>query len=1206
MGAVLELGLLGPLDVRIDGGLPVAVGGVRQKALLAVLALHANEVVSTDRLVDELWGENAPATAVHTVQVFISRMRGALGSAAGRLLTRPPGYTLVLGVDEVDAARCERLYDAARFAMSAGDAARAAALLADAEALWRGPPLADFAYEPFAAATIARLDELRVSCREELVDAELAMGRHAEVVSDLKGLVREHPFRERSRGQLMLALYRCGRQADALDAFQQTRRMFVDELGLEPSSALRALEQAILRQDPSLDASRPVTITDPPAVGEISREAKGGLDGRTIRLPLPWPLERAGSGAFVGREDELARTLAWWTQAGDEPPRPVLVIGEAGMGKTRLASQLGRVAHTEGALVLYGHCDEEVASPYQPFVEALRPYATALGSDGLKAELGQHARELGRLWPELASFPPPVHADPEWGQAALFDAVRALLEAAARGRRLLLVLDDVHWAAGSTVLLLRHLLGPNRPPRALILVGYRERALRVGSPMHHLVAHLHSTDDANVVSLEGLDEAAIAELVADASGGADATRDRNLARILRAQTSGNPFFVRELLVHLATSGALSREPPMRGPIDLPERLRTVILERVARLSQLSRQSLSVGAVAGMTFPLPLVERVVGESQDVLGALDEGVEAGIVADAGRGKYTFAHALVRQALYESLASARRIRLHRLLGETLETLPRASATADELARHFAEAASDGAADKAVRWAIAAGREAAAGLGFEEAATHYVRGLESLQFSEAAQADAHAELLLALGDAQWRVGDVDAAKRTCLEASELGELIGAPALLAHAALGFAGPFLLELGEQDVAPAVRLLTRALGALDPDRTDQTVLRASVMARLAACLAYGRPEDRRPDLARDALEMVRPTGDSIGLAFVLAMYHHVNVGPDKVHESLSAAVELARVTEAIGDRQLELEARDWAIDHMLELGLADAAQQELKALQALASDLEDRFSKWLMTVALAREAQFTGRLDEFEALAYLGLQLGFESRNRSAGQIFGGQMIALRREQGRLAEVVEGAEALTAQFPGIHAWRCTLAYIYAELEREASARQELDLLAADAFRDIPRDGLWLASLATLSEVVTFLGDSARAGQLYELLRPYWNRNIVLFGVLCLGSVSRHLGMLATTMSRYEQAAHHFRDAQGMHERLGSEVWVAHTTYNQARLLLSRDQPGDHEQAVVLLEEVLAASERHGYDGLAARARRLSGASQQPSEAAASLG
>ena len=264
MGANLELGILGPIEVRTDGA-PASLGGPRQRAVLAVLAIHPNQVVSVDRLVDDIWGENPPATAVHTLHVFVSRLRRAMAGAGDRLLTRPPGYVLELGRDELDADRFERLYDTARAALAAGRAEDAVALLTQAQALWRGHALADFTYEPFAQGAIARLEELRLNAREELIDAQLAAGRHEQVVPELEVLVREHPFRERLQGQLMLALYRCGRQAQALEAFQQARRALVDELAVEPGEALRELEQAILRQDPSLQ--------DPTAAERVAEAA---------------------------------------------------------------------------------------------------------------------------------------------------------------------------------------------------------------------------------------------------------------------------------------------------------------------------------------------------------------------------------------------------------------------------------------------------------------------------------------------------------------------------------------------------------------------------------------------------------------------------------------------------------------------------------------------------------------------------------------------------------------------------------------------------------------------------------------------------------------------------------------------------------------------------------------------------------------------
>jgi DNA-binding SARP family transcriptional activator len=245
----MEFQILGPLEVRDEGGNSLALGAPKQRALLALLLLHANEPVSVDRLIDELWGEHPPRTAAKSLQVYVSGLRKLLPPET--LLTRPSGYMLRVAEDELDLARLDRLQAQARQA----EPARAAELLREALALWRGPPLADFAYEPWALAEIARLEELRLAALEERVEADLALGRHTELVGELDALVTRHRLRERTRSQLMLALYRSGRQAEALAAYQEGRRALVEELGIEPSRGLQELERAILRQDPSLDVS---------------------------------------------------------------------------------------------------------------------------------------------------------------------------------------------------------------------------------------------------------------------------------------------------------------------------------------------------------------------------------------------------------------------------------------------------------------------------------------------------------------------------------------------------------------------------------------------------------------------------------------------------------------------------------------------------------------------------------------------------------------------------------------------------------------------------------------------------------------------------------------------------------------------------------------------------------------------------------------
>lgn len=248
----MEYRILGPLEIRANGrAIPLA--GAKQRALLIILLLHPNEVVPTDRLIDELWGNEPPETAHAALQVHVSQLRKALGADA--IATRRPGYVLNLEPGQLDLDRFNRLRAEGREALARGDSDVAAEKLADALALWRGPPLADFVYEDFAQAEIARLEDLRLSALEDRIEADLSRGRHADLVPELERLVAQHPLRERLRGQLMLALYRSGRQADALVEYQKARRMLVEQVGIEPGPALQQLEKAILIQDPTIDAA---------------------------------------------------------------------------------------------------------------------------------------------------------------------------------------------------------------------------------------------------------------------------------------------------------------------------------------------------------------------------------------------------------------------------------------------------------------------------------------------------------------------------------------------------------------------------------------------------------------------------------------------------------------------------------------------------------------------------------------------------------------------------------------------------------------------------------------------------------------------------------------------------------------------------------------------------------------------------------------
>src|SRR4051794_8917577 len=322
----MEFRILGPLEVTNELG-PVAMGGIKPRALLAVLLLHANESVSAERLALALWGDDAPAGATRTVRVYVSRLRKALGDADA-VTTTAAGYRLRVRPDELDAERFQRGVAEGRLALAAGEPERAALVLERALALWRGPPLADLAFEPFAQDEIARLEEQRLSALEARAEAHLATGRHVELVSELRSLLAAHPTREGLAAQLMLALYRSGRQAEALEVYRGTRHVLVEESGVEPGPALRRLHQAVLAQDPGL-----------------------GLE--TPERELPPELDAGGEPPLAGRDAELDRLRAHWDAARDGAGRLVVVLGGAGMGKTRLAAELAGEVHREGGAVRY-------------------------------------------------------------------------------------------------------------------------------------------------------------------------------------------------------------------------------------------------------------------------------------------------------------------------------------------------------------------------------------------------------------------------------------------------------------------------------------------------------------------------------------------------------------------------------------------------------------------------------------------------------------------------------------------------------------------------------------------------------------------------------------------------------------------------------------------------------------------------------------
>jgi DNA-binding SARP family transcriptional activator len=927
-GGSMDFRILGPLEVE-DDGRAVELGGARQRALLAILLLHRREVVSADRLIEDLYRGEPPATAAKSLQAHVSRLRRAL-TPAKRLHTRAGGYVLEAGADEVDADRLVQLLAEGRRALSADEPVVASEALGAALRLWRGPPLIDVAYETFAQDEIARLEELRLQCFEERLEADLRLGRHRAVVGELERLVADNPVRERLRAQLMLALYRCGRQAEALEEYQSARAALVEELGIEPGRQLRELHQAILRQESALDLA-----------------------------PLPEPALEPARSAFVGREAELAELVAGLDDVFAGRGRLFLLVGEPGIGKSRLAEELSAHARVRGARVLVGRCWEAGGAPaYWPWVQSLRTYVRESDTAPLRAQLGAGAADIAQILPELrrtfADLPEPASLEPEGSRFRLFDATAEFLREASRSRPIVLVLDDLHAADTPSLLLLQFLARELGSTRVLLLGAFRDVDPIPGQPLSAMLAEVAREPVTRRLLLGGLSEREVAEYVELT---ASEIASPELVAALHVETEGNPLFVGETVRLLSVEGVPSESIDRLG-LAIPQSIRDVIAHRLAHLSEECNGVLVLASVIGREFAVEALTRVCGFSEDeLLETLDEAMVARVVSDVPGvpGRLRFAHVLIRDTLYEGLTSARRVQLHRRVVAALEAL-----YGDEPGPHPAELAhhaiAGGDFDTGLAYARRAGDRALMLLAYEEAARLYETALEALDLAGLRDERARCELLLTLGEAEARAGNTAAAKKAFSDAAKIARHLGLPHELARAAAGYGGRSIgARAGSDD--QLMPLLEEGLAGLAEDQVD---LRARLLARLAGALREEPSRDRRDRLSREAVELARRTGNPAALAYALDGRAMSILAPDTIAEFLALGTEQCEVAERIGDRERVFFGQEHRFIAQITVGDVNEAEAELESMSRIADELRQPVQRWHVCAAQAMLALAAGR------------------------------------------------------------------------------------------------------------------------------------------------------------------------------------------------------------------------------------------------------
>ncbi|WP_158545976.1 BTAD domain-containing putative transcriptional regulator [Blastococcus sp. TF02A-30] len=805
--------VLGPLEVTGPDGRPVDVGGAKPRALLTLLLADAGRAVGVDRIIGALWGDEPPPTVTGTLQAYVSHLRRVLEPERGPrqapsvLLTRPPGYLLNAGPEELDLLRFARLVEDGDAAVGSGDPAGGVALLDEALALWRGEPLAELGDSPAATSDRLRLTELRVRARERRCDALTAVGRPEQAVADLQQLVAEHPLRERLWARLVTALYAADRQAEALDACRRCAELLRDELGIDPGPELRDLEQAVLRQDPRLLERVP----------------------RPVLPSAPAPALAPSADALVGRQAELDQVRAVAEQVAGGRPAVLVVEGEAGIGKTRLAEAAADGARVSGWAVAWSRCADDAGAP------ALWPWTQVL------EQLDQ---------PELA---PAAGDDADAARFRLFQDLRSRLAGAAT-RPLLVVLDDLQGADTTSVqllgLLARHL--PRAP--VLLLVTARTVGEQLPEAVADCLGRLAREPAATCLRLRGLDADDVAALLAAQLG---SPGDRSLAAAVHDRTGGNPFFVVELSRWMVGAHDLHLDH-----VPVPPSVGEVLRTRLGRLPEGTRDVLELAAVAGREVPLDLLEAAGTPAEDALTAMDSAVAVGLVVEGARPwSWRFAHALVQEVLAGDLPALRRARLHARVGEALER--RLATTTDDalverLAHHAVEALPVLGAGPARLWSTAAARAARARLAHGEAAAHTRRALELIDPEEDGAARARHDLLTTLGNDLLRSGQLTEAREVVAEAIGLARQLDDRECLAEAAAVWGSVTLWNWRPHGVVDddMVAVLEDLLAERE-DADDPTTAR--LLGTLGVELAFG-PDDRGVQAARRAVEMARRIGD----------------------------------------------------------------------------------------------------------------------------------------------------------------------------------------------------------------------------------------------------------------------------------------------------------------------------------------------------------
>ena len=911
-------------------------------------------------------------------------------------------------------------------------------------------------------------------------------------------------------------------------------------------------------------------------------------DEHQVSVPLPAALATASRQRLVGRQAEWRTLEDAWDRAAAGALEVVLIGGEAGAGKTRLAAEFARHCHDSGAIVLLGTCDEELALPYQPWVHALDHLLRSLPGFGRPINSDRDLGDLLVLLPQLErllpGLPRPGAADPETERYLLFSAVDRVLASAARQGPLLVLLDDVHWAGRQTLELLRHLVRAGSAARLMIIATFRDGAADLADPLAESLVDLQRSEAVTRVRLGGLDTASVEQFV---SAALDQDLDGDL-RVLAAaaaeRSGGNAFFLGELWRHLLHHGVVSRHRDRWvvrrdiASIGPPDSVKDVVAGRMARLSRRARRPLELAAAAGHRVEFQVLSLASEMNpDDVSAGLDELVDSGFLVSVGGHllTYQFIHALVRDTVEEVMSPSVQAGLHLRIAEALEQIYAADKRSvfAELARHFGAASAVGGLERGVRYGRLAAEQAKSTGAYDEAISHLEAVLRMLP-DESVDTT---EVLVDLGQVQMRRGHAFKAQDTYQHAFDAARRNGWAQQAARAALGYE-----EAVHQPGAPggpAVRMVSEAIGLIGE---EQVPLRVQLQASLSRSLYLAGDQAEAVTAGDLALSMARSIEDQDCLASALQA---LTIVTRDTLQLLETSIELRDVAARIGDSWSGAYATGNIVRALIELGRVEEAGEVLKQHKVVSDRGRFLLFQFMGHVYDAVLALAAGRFDDAERAAEQAHAVGDTSDTLYDAGVYGLQMFAIRREQGRLTEVLPLMRLLSSREEDQGVWRPGLTALYAELGMIEESRRELEALAPGGFASVPRDSVWPACLTFLAEACIACGAVDHAELLMKELDRYAGRNLMVAMTICFGPADRLRGGLAQLLGLRQQADTHFRSAMALADRSASPVWRAHVQRDWAVLAAAN---GDVDNAKFLAQQAYTTANVLGMKTMAERA------------------